>query len=158
VSCDYRAWSGLHAGVSFYAAAPTSDANTGAEKLPTLRVLIADDYPDAAESLAMLLAGWGHETRVAQDGEQALAVARQWHPDVCVLDLEMPKLDGCETARRIREQEWESHPLLIAFSGWTGVEHKHNAVAAGFDHYIVKPVEPTKLMRIIRSFQRTRYR
>jgi CheY-like chemotaxis protein len=140
------------------AAAPVADADSGAEKLRPLRVLIADDYPDAAESLAMLFAGWGHDTRVAQNGEEALALAGQWHPDVCVLDLDMPKIDGCETARRLREQDWESHPLLIAFSGWTGAEHRHNATQAGFDHYIMKPVEPPKLLRIIRSFQRTRSR
>jgi CheY-like chemotaxis protein len=148
----------VHAGVSLRAAAPTPAADTDAPKLPLLRVLVADDYPDAAESLAMLFAGWGHETRVAQDGEEAVALVKQWHPDVCVLDLDMPKVDGCEAARRIRELEWESHPLLIAFSGWTGAEHKQSATQAGFDHYIMKPVEPPKLMRIIRSFQRTRYR
>jgi CheY-like chemotaxis protein len=72
----------MPAGASLLAAAPTSDSDTGTEKLPTLRVLIADDYPDAAESLAMLFAGWGHETRVARDGEEALALADQWQPDV----------------------------------------------------------------------------
>jgi CheY-like chemotaxis protein len=158
VSYDYRAWSGVHAAVTLRAAAPTSDSDTGADALPPLRVLVADDYPDAAESLAMLFANAGHETRIAQDGEQALALAEQWHPDVCVLDLDMPKIDGCEAARRIREQEWETHPLLIAFSGWTGAEHKYSAVQAGFDHYVMKPVEPQKLMRIIRAFQRTRFR
>jgi CheY-like chemotaxis protein len=148
----------MPAGASLRAAPPASESDTGAEKLPPLRVLIADDYPDAAESLAMLFAGSGHETRVAQDGEEALKLVEQWRPDVCVLDLDMPKVDGCETARRIREQQWDAHPLLIAFSGWTGAEHKHGALRAGFDHYVMKPVEPPKLMRIIRSFQRTRYR
>lgn len=158
MSYDYRAWSGLPAGASLRAAPPTSESDAGAEKLPPLRVLIADDYPDAAESLAMLFAGSGHETRIAQDGAEALKLVEQWRPDVCVLDLDMPKVDGCETARRIREQEWEAHPLLIAFSGWTGAEHKHSALQAGFDHYVMKPVEPPKLMRIIRTFQRTRFR
>jgi CheY-like chemotaxis protein len=148
----------MHAEPNLRAAAAASEADTGADALPPLRVLIADDYPDAAESLAMLFAGWGHETRVAQDGEQALALAGQWRPDVCVLDLDMPKLDGCGAARHIREQEWEPQPLLIAFSGWTDAEHKYDALQAGFDHFVMKPVEPPKLMRIIRSLQRTRYR
>jgi CheY-like chemotaxis protein len=128
------------------------------DKLPPLRVLIADDYPDAAESLAMLFMGVGLETQVARDGEEALAQAEHWRPDVCVLDLEMPKIDGLEAARRIRAQRWDPRPLLIAFSGWTAPEHKQNALRAGFDQYVMKPVEPAKLMRIIRRYQRTRYR
>jgi CheY-like chemotaxis protein len=148
----------MHAGAGMRAAATSSDDDTTAGALPPLRVLIADDYPDAAESLAMLFAGWGHETRVAEDGEEALVLAGQWLPDVCVLDLDMPRVDGCEAARRIREQEWAAHPLLIAFSGWTGAEHKQQALQAGFDHFVMKPVEPPRLLRIIRSFQRNRYR
>jgi CheY-like chemotaxis protein len=75
-----------------------------------------------------------------------------------VLDLDMPKINGCEAARRIRAREREWQPLLIAFSGWTGAEHKQGALQAGFDHFVMKPVEPPKLVRIIRTFQRTRSR
>lgn len=117
-----------------------------------LRVLIADDYVDAAESLAMLLSRAGIETRVAVEGEQALARAYGWRPHVCVLDIEMPGLDGNEIARRIRTQNWRERPLLIALTGWTSPQDRMSALEAGFDHYLTKPVEPARLVRIIQAY------
>jgi CheY-like chemotaxis protein len=117
-----------------------------------LRVLIADDFADAADSLAMLLSNAGVETEIALDGEQALARASRWRPHICVLDLEMPKLGGCEIARRIREQNWIERPLLIALTGWTAAQDRRSALEAGFDQYVTKPVEPVKLMRIIQDY------
>jgi len=117
-----------------------------------LRVLIADDYADAAESLAMLLASAGVDTEIAMDGEQALERANTWRPHICVLDLEMPKLDGREIARQIREQSWCERPLLIALTGWTAAKDQRSALDAGFDHYVTKPVEPAKLVRIIQDY------
>jgi CheY-like chemotaxis protein len=157
MSIEPWVWSEARADSTLHAA-PTIGIEIDADTLPPMRVLIADDYPDAAESLALLMAGLRVDTRIAEDGEAALAIVEQWRPELCVLDLEMPKLDGSEVARRIRELRGEYRPLLIAFSGWTGPEHKQSALQAGFDHYIMKPVEPAKLMRIIRSFQRTRFR
>ena len=126
-------------------------SGTGCSSLLPLRVLIADDYADAAESLAMLLSNAGIETEVALDGEQALSRASKWRPHICVLDLEMPKLDGGEIARRIREQSWVERPLLIALTGWTAPQDRRSALEAGFDHFIMKPVDPVKLMRIIQN-------
>jgi CheY-like chemotaxis protein len=117
-----------------------------------LRVLIADDYVDAAESLAMLLSRSGIETQVAVEGEQALTRAYGWRPHVCILDIEMPGLDGNEIARRIRAQDWRERPLLIALSGWTSAQDRMSALDAGFDHYLTKPVEPARLVRIIQSY------
>jgi CheY-like chemotaxis protein len=116
-----------------------------------LRVLIADDYVDSAQSLAILLSDAGACTEIAMDGEQALMCASSWRPHVCVLDIGMPALDGCALARRIREQCWGERPLLIALSGWTRPEHRRTALEAGFDHYITKPVEALKLARIIQT-------
>jgi DNA-binding response OmpR family regulator len=116
------------------------------------RVLIADDYVDAAESLALLLSSAGVETDVALDGEQALARANSWRPHVCVLDLQMPKVDGREIARRIREQNWGERPLLIALTGWTSARDRCGALEAGFDHYITKPVDPVVLMNLVQDF------
>lgn len=124
----------------------------GAGSVSPVRVLIADDYVDAAESLAMLLSNAGVETEIAMDGEQALARANSWHPHVCVLDIEMPRLDGREIARRIREQSWVERPLLIALTGWTAEQDRLSALEAGFDHYITKPVEPVMLVRIIQHY------
>lgn len=117
-----------------------------------LRVLIADDYVDAAESLALLLARSGIETQVAVEGQQALTRAYGWRPHVCILDIEMPGLDGNEIARRIRAQQWQERPLLIALSGWTSAQDRMSSLDAGFDHYLAKPVEPAKLVRIIQSY------
>jgi CheY-like chemotaxis protein len=117
-----------------------------------IRVLVADDYPDAAESLVMILTGVGVEACIAVDGEQALARATDWRPHVCVLDVDMPKLDGNEIARRIREQSWEERPLLIAMTGWIGSANRASALDAGFDHWVGKPFEPARLVQIIQDY------
>jgi CheY-like chemotaxis protein len=117
------------------------------------RVLIADDYVDAAESLALLLSSAGVKTDIALDGEQALARANSWRPHVCVLDLQMPKVDGREIARLIREQNWSERPLLIALTGWTSARDRSSALEAGFDHYITKPVDPAVLMKLVQNFR-----
>jgi CheY-like chemotaxis protein len=126
-------------------------AGTRAFKLP-LRVLIADDYVDAAESLALVLSIEGVTTHVAVDGAQALACANRWRPHICVLDIGMPKLDGCEIARRIREQQWTERPFLIALTGWTTEHNRRSAFEVGFDHYMTKPADPMTLVRILQSF------
>lgn len=115
------------------------------------RVLIADDYEDAAESLAVLLQCAGARTEIALDGRKALAVATHWRPDVCVLDLQMPGLDGREVARQIRAQSWDERPLLVALTGWTTQRDRLSALEAGFDHYVTKPVEPGWLFRLIQT-------
>jgi len=109
------------------------------------RVLVADDNHDAADSLAMLLALRGHETRTAYDGEDALAVAAEFHPDVAIVDLGMPKLDGYEVARRLRADGHGGELRLIALTGWGQDSDRRRARDAGFDAHLVKPVEPTVL-------------
>jgi len=116
-----------------------------------LRLLIADDYADAAESLAMLFSHSGVETDIALDGEQALARAIRWRPHICVFDINMPRLNGREIARRIREQAWAERPLLIALTGLTAAHDMRDAFDAGFDHFMIKPAEPVKLVRIIQN-------
>lgn len=118
------------------------------------RVLVADDYQDSAESLALLLQCMGARTQVALDGRQALDIASRWRPDVCVLDLKMPELHGCEVAREIRAQTWSQRPLLIAFTGWTTEHDRARALDVGFDYYVTKPVEPSWLVRLIQAYCR----
>jgi len=118
------------------------------------RVLVADDYEDAAESLVLLLECTGARTEVALDGRRALAIASHWRPEICVLDLQMPELDGCEVARQIRSQSWEERPLLVALTGWTTENDRMRALDAGFDYYVTKPVEPSWLLRLIKSYCR----
>jgi CheY-like chemotaxis protein len=117
-----------------------------------LRVLIADDCVDAAESLEMLLSESGVETQVTIEGDQAMVRASKWRPHVCVIDIEMPGLGGCDIARSIRGQHWSERPLLIALTGWTSAQERLSALEAGFDHYLTKPVEPAKLVRIIQNY------
>ncbi len=95
----------------------------------------------------------GTRTEIALDGRQALAVASRWRPDVCVLDLQMPKLNGCEVASQIRAQTWNQRPLLVALTGWTTQHDRVSALEAGFDYYVTKPVEPSWLVRLIQSWR-----
>lgn len=115
----------------------------------SLRVLVADDFPDSAESMARYLAFAGHETQIAQDGEEAWARVITWQPHACVLDLAMPKLDGFDLARRIRAQLAVEQPLLIALTGWVDPQSERTAYHAGFDYYFKKPIEPQQLVLLI---------
>jgi signal transduction histidine kinase len=115
------------------------------------RIVVADDNVDAAESLAMMLELLGHETRTAHDGEQALRLAREFRPDVMVLDIAMPGLDGHDLARSIRAESWGGEVLLIAASGWGQADDKQHSRDAGFDHHLVKPIEFETLDELLRQ-------
>jgi two-component system CheB/CheR fusion protein len=109
------------------------------------RVLIADDNRDGAEVLGMFLTMAGHEVHLAHCGEEAFAVAARCRPDVAVLDIGMPDLNGYEVAKRIRREAWGTGIVLIALTGWGQESDKRIARAAGFDHHLTKPVNPDRL-------------
>jgi signal transduction histidine kinase/CheY-like chemotaxis protein len=113
------------------------------------RILIADDNADAATSLAAMLQLMGNDTRVAYDGLQALQEAETFRPDVILLDIGMPKLSGYDAARRIRQQPWGVRPLIVAITGWGQEDDKQRARAAGFDHHLTKPMDPTTLVSLL---------
>lgn len=113
------------------------------------RLLIADDLVDSADSLALLMRHAGHEVEVAYDGEEALRVAESQHPDAAVLDIQMPKLSGFDVCRRIREQPWGRQMVMIAVTGWGEEEVRDRVTEAGFDHQIVKPIDPQQLVRLL---------
>jgi CheY-like chemotaxis protein len=115
------------------------------------RVLVVDDNNDAATSLGMLLNILGYETRTACDGAAGMAAAAAFRPDVVLLDIGMPKLNGCEVARRIRAQPWGRGPVLIAVTGWGQAEDRRRIIEAGFDHHLVKPVDPAALAKLLAS-------
>jgi PAS domain S-box-containing protein len=117
----------------------------------SLRIVVADDNVDAALSLSMMLNVLGHETRIAYDGKQALVIAREFQPDVMVLDIGMPGLSGHDLARAVRLEPWGRGVLLIAASGWGQPEDKQNSRDAGFDHHLVKPVEYEVLDKLLRD-------
>jgi DNA-binding response OmpR family regulator len=109
----------------------------------TLRVLIVDDYKDAADSLALLVNIWGHDVRVAYRGEAALEMAWAYQPDVLLLDLALPKMDGCQVARQLRRDSRFKTTLLVAITGYADEAHNLLGMKAGFDRYLIKPIEPT---------------
>lgn len=104
-------------------------------------VLVVDDLRDGADSLTKLLELLGHDVHTAYDGESALRIAEDLKPDILLLDLGMPSMDGYELCRRIRATAWGSDRLIIAISGWGQVEDRRRTKAAGFDHHFIKPVD-----------------
>ena len=127
---------------------PTRVAATAPAPAP-LRILIADDNRDAADSLALLLALEHHEVHVATDGTSALALAARVHPQVAVLDIGMPGLDGHEVARRLRAAPGGAEMLIVALTGWGQQEDRRKALAAGFDRHHTKPIDPDILVALM---------
>jgi PAS domain S-box-containing protein len=117
------------------------------------RILVADDNRDAADTLSMILELDGHEVRTAYDGEKALQIAEQFAPQIALLDIGMPNLDGYQTARRIRGQPWGSAMLLIALTGWGQEEDRRQATEAGFNCHLVKPVDPQTIGALIEQMR-----
>jgi signal transduction histidine kinase/ActR/RegA family two-component response regulator len=117
------------------------------------RILIADDNADSAESMGMLLRLMGNEVRIASDGLEAVEQAAQFQPDIVLMDIGMPRLDGYEAARRIRNQGWSRDTLLVAVTGWGPSDDSEEATAAGFDHHFTKPLDPADLRRLVSSMR-----
>ena len=133
------------------APAPVRAPENGDESalVPKRRILIADDLKDSADSLAILLSMSGHETQTAYDGEEAIRKANRLKPDIALLDIGMPKLNGYDLCKRIRAEEWGRHTFLVAVTGWGQEGDRRRAKEAGFDHHLVKPVDPAALMRLM---------
>jgi len=113
------------------------------------RILVVDDNRDSAISLAMLLRIMGNETQTAHDGLEALDVAAVFRPDLVLLDIGMPKLNGYETATRIRQQPWGRSMVLVALTGWGQEADRQKSDEAGFDSHMVKPIEPAALEKLL---------
>jgi len=121
------------------------DVSTTAKR----RILVVDDNRDSATSLSMMLTLMGNETQTAYDGLAALEVAEMFRPDVILLDIGLPKLNGYDACRRIREQAWSKGIVIVALTGWGQEEDRRRSQDAGFDHHLVKPVDPTDLSRLL---------
>jgi CheY-like chemotaxis protein len=115
----------------------------------TMKVLVVDDNQDAATTLSMLVELLGHDVRTAHDGMEALDLAAAFVPDVVLLDLGMPRMDGYETCRRIRAQPWGANVRLVAVTGWGGEEDQSMTRLAGFDRHLVKPVPPALIIQTL---------
>jgi len=112
----------------------------------TQRILVVDDNADAAEAMALMLRMSGHEVEMAFDGVEALRVAEAFSPDVVLLDLGMPRLNGIDTARTMRQQPWGRNITLIALTGWGQPKDRHETLEAGFNAHLVKPIGPEELI------------
>jgi len=127
-----------------FGSAPVASAPSGAG----VKVLVADDNRDAADSLARILAAYGHDVRVAYDGQAAIEECRRFTPQVAVLDVGMPGADGYEVARALRSGD-ASSPKLIALTGWGQEQDRSRALVAGFDHHLTKPADPRSVHELI---------
>jgi signal transduction histidine kinase len=123
---------------------------------PACRILVVDDNLDAAESLALQLQLAGHVVRVAHNGLEALAIAPDFAPDIALVDLGMPKMDGYETARQMRRHPWGQRTVLMALTGWGQEQDRRRAADAGFDVHLVKPVAELDLFRVLAGAQHRR--
>jgi PAS domain S-box-containing protein len=132
---------------------PSPDS-TKREPTPAMnrRILVVDDNPDSATSLSMLLKITGNEVRTAADGAEAVAQAEAYRPEVILLDIGLPKMNGYDACRAIREQSWGKDMLLIALTGWGQEEDRQKSKDAGFNGHLVKPVEFSALQVLLASF------
>jgi CheY-like chemotaxis protein len=124
------------------------------QAMTRFRVLVVDDYPDAAESACMLLAMLGHDCRSATSARDALAEVEQFEPDVAILDIGLPDLSGFDLARELRRRFPDRALYLAAVTGWGQPEDRIRALAAGFNHHILKPADREKLMAIMEGADR----
>jgi CheY-like chemotaxis protein/anti-sigma regulatory factor (Ser/Thr protein kinase) len=114
-----------------------------------LHVLLVEDNEDVRLLTERLIRRWGHDVVTAETGRAGLDLALTQHPDVALIDIGLPELDGFEIARRIRERDDGDRMLLVAVTGYGRVEDRAESEAAGFDRHLTKPVEPTELRRLL---------
>jgi len=133
---------------------PTSRPDTSTEGIRPLRILVADDNLDSAMSWSALIEDGGHQVVTAYDGRAALEAAEQLHPQVALLDIGMPHLDGYEVARRIRASTWGREAMLVAVTGWGQAKDRALAREAGFDEHFTKPLDPVQLARALQNASR----
>jgi PAS domain S-box-containing protein len=131
------------------AAVSTAATETPAGSLPQRRILIVDDNKDSADSLALLLQITGNQTYMAHDGVEAVEAIEKHRPEVVLLDIGLPKLDGHEVCRRVRKQPWGKDIVVIALTGWGQEDDRRKSEEAGFDGHLVKPVDYDKLLQLI---------
>ncbi|HEY7328809.1 MAG TPA: PAS domain S-box protein [Gemmataceae bacterium] len=128
--------------------ATTSEVKGSGERC---KVLIVDDDEDTVTSMSMMLRIHGHDTHVARDGTEALEAARSFRPHIVLLDIALPKMNGYEVVRRIRQESWGKHMKLVALTGWGQEDDIRRSLEAGFDHHMTKPVEPAALEDLLKT-------
>lgn len=131
---------------SLSAAPPPGNATTAPR-----RVLVVDDNEDIVMTMRLLLTKLGHTVRVAYNGQQAMAEAEAFRPDVMLMDIGLPVMDGYEAARQLRQQPWGRCIKLVAITGWGQARDVERALEAGFDHHVVKPVDRKLLESLLEA-------
>ena len=126
-----------------------SAARAGVTAMACHKILIADDNTDSATTLSIMLEMLGNEVRVACDGEQAVEMAKEFQPDAVLMDIGMPRMNGYDACARLRGMPETNRAFMVALTGWGQQEDKDRSRAAGFDHHLVKPVEPAMLASLI---------
>jgi CheY-like chemotaxis protein len=119
-----------------------------------LRLLVVENHRETAATMDTLLRAMGYDVRVAYDGMTAVELSRRDPPDVALLDIGLPGMDGYEVARRLREQWLPKRPLLIAVTGFGRTEDRRRSEEAGIDLHLTKPLDAERLMEVLTSFQR----
>ena len=132
---------------------PRTSHKQGVPSLSGFRILVVDDNRASADMIAMLLHLKGNEIRAANDGQEALEVAETFHPQLVLLDIGLPKLNGYEVARQIRGQPWSQDVILVALTGWGQDEVRRRSLEAGFNFHIVKPVGIAALEKLLAESQ-----
>ena len=120
----------------------------GLSRPPGSRILVVDDSLDSAETLGELLKIWGHDVRLAHDGPAAVAAARDYRPEVVLLDIGLPGMDGFAVATELRKEGLGGR-LLVALTGYGEQRDRDRTRQAGFDHHLVKPIDPDSLQKLI---------
>ena len=131
------------------AASVDAAASQAVASLPGHRILIVDDNRDGANSLAMVLRMLGNHVHITYDGIAAIIAAEAFRPNLMLLDIGLPRMDGHEVCRRIREQPWGRDIVLVAVTGWGQEEDRRRSLESGFDHHLVKPVNPADLEKLL---------
>jgi CheY-like chemotaxis protein len=121
--------------------------------MPARRVLVVDDKRDTARLMAMLFDTSGNETLTAYDGAEAVEAAETFRPDVILLDIGLPKMNGYEACRKIRQQPWGKDIIVIALTGWGQERDRQKSKDAGFNGHLVKPVKQDDIMKLLAELQ-----
>lgn len=123
-------------------------ANKGAHPMKK-RILVADDNEDSAGAMAMMFKLMDNEVRIAQNGTEAISIAEEFRPDLILLDVAMPDVDGYEVCQHIRQQTWGAEVTLAALTGWVGKQYEDRAIEAGFDHFLAKSIKTGALEQLL---------
>jgi CheY-like chemotaxis protein len=125
------------------------------EGLMPERILVVDDNRDAADSLAKLVQSFGHDVKAVYDGSEALDETSRFQPDMALVDIGMPGIDGYETVRQLRERRGNVHMIVVAVTAWSRDEDKRRAYDSGFDLHIAKPMTIETLKELLRLLDPT---